>query len=252
MADYLMIAVKTIVDRYPEIRKSLDMETISMLEDIGTYTPSELYDLVYGVKTQEHYERQLWKIVQDYFQNKIDAYSYIDQITKVISNQLEKAFNEGARAVDVDPSEFTSKDLAELTSIINSEYGYVLELATDIENARANGMTIQEFRQAFRNRISLWANRYKDTVNRAKVYFGKKVKLMWKLGRTKEHCSTCSKLNGMVAWGEEWEESGIHPQEPPNGHLECGGWKCECDLIVTKKRRSPHALTRLQNIAEGL
>jgi hypothetical protein len=97
-------------------------------------------------------------------------------------------------------------------------------------------------------RAELWANRYTDTVNIA-ILTTKEQKLVWNLGATEEHCETCAALNGIVAWASEWELANVHPQSPPNDLLECGGWKCDCSLEPTEKRRSPKALTTLLDIA---
>ena len=96
----------------------------------------------------------------------------------------------------------------------------------------------------------MWAHRYTDVVNQAKVWFGKrkKVKLKWEMGATEEHCATCAALNGIVAYAEDWERSGIHPQNPPNQALECGGWRCDCALVPTTERATNNALERIQDI----
>jgi len=95
----------------------------------------------------------------------------------------------------------------------------------------------------------MWVNRYTDVKNQAKIYFGGKTRLMWVEGDTKEKCPTCLALNGIVAFAQEWEMSGVRPQSPPNEILNCGGWNCSCTLQVTDKRRSPNALQRIMDIA---
>lgn len=246
----LLVGIKIVTEKYPETVKYLPKGLLSDIEHIQTMTVPEYSKAVF-IKTIEQYLRMLWNACLEYFRDDIGDFGFLDAMTEAISTQMQKAWNQGARAVGVDPSEYTPEDKAELQKIINKEYNYVLELASDIQNAKAEGMTLAEFRSEFKNRIEIWVNRYRDVVNYAKTWFGGRVKLKWVFGKTKKHCTTCSRLNGIVAYSWEWKQSGVRPQHPPNEHLECGGWKCKCRLTVTKQRRSPNALARLQSIAGG-
>ena len=95
----------------------------------------------------------------------------------------------------------------------------------------------------------MWSNRYNEVVNEAKIWFGGKQRLKWKLGATEKHCTTCQALDGIVAYASEWEQSGLKPQNPPNPNLECGGWHCDCSLETTDEKRSPDALGTLMDLA---
>jgi hypothetical protein len=224
MNDYHALqAIRTI----PAIRKFLDADVLEHLKSIETY------------------DRQLWAYALDLYRGG-DAGYFIDDYATAISNQLSRAWNEGAREVKVNPEDMDETDHLELQSIIDNEYEHVLDLATDIQNAQT--LTLDEFRRQFRNRITLWVNRYKDVKDRAKIYFGGKTRLVWVLGKTEKHCASCSALNGIVAWAKEWEEAGVKPQNPPNAALECGGWNCDCSLEVTERRRSANALARILRV----
>lgn len=200
-------------------------------------------------KTEGAMNRHLWSAALAFFRDEIDAFVFLDIFIEEIRNQLTRAWNEGARSVDVTPDEMTEGDRLHLDALINSEYNHIIGLAEAIENAKLYGWTLDQFRSAFRARIDLWSNRYRDVVNEARIWFGGKARLMWRLGATEEHCSTCNMLNGLVAWAEEWDQSQIRPQSPPNPILECGGWKCKCALEPTEQRRGPQAFARLLNIA---
>ncbi len=224
MLPYLVKAI----DLIPELRRHLSDKALSVFKSIGTY------------------DRQLWKYCLDLYRTG-DGGAFLDQFIAAIKNQMTRAWNEGAREMGVEPEEMTEIDLNELKSIIDSEYDHVIDLGEAIIHSR--GGTIEEFRQQFRPRVDLWVARYNDAANRARVYFGGRQRLIWELGATEEHCETCAKLNGIVAFAYEWEQSGIKPQSPPNSILACGGWKCDCSLSSTDKRRSPKALETLMNIA---
>ena len=65
------------------------------------------------------------------------------------------------------------------------------------------------------------------------------------MGATEEHCATCAALDGLVAYAVDWERSGVKPQNPPNGALECGGWRCDCSLVPTKERATNNAFDEI-------
>jgi len=203
---------------------------------------------VEAVKTAAQYASRIWGACERLFVSGNEG-NFIASMLRTIDQQLTKAWNEGAAAVGVEPEDMSEDDLALLSSIIDSEAEFVPGLAADILAAREAQMTPEAFEANFGNRADTWANRYPDVVNQATIHFGGKTRLVWRLGQTEEHCTTCAALNGLVAYAEEWEQSGLHPQGPPNDLLECGGWKCDCSLETTDKRRSPRAMDTLINIA---
>jgi hypothetical protein len=138
-----------------------------------------------------------------------------------------------------------------LAGIIANENKFILGMASDIQAAAADGMEEEAFVSQFGNRVNVWSARYPDVVNQALLYFGKKEKLVWKLGKRENHCSTCPRLNGIVAFGDEFSRVGYHPQRPKNELLECQGWECACTLSPTKARRTYNALKKLQAIKGG-
>ena len=190
------------------------------------------------IKTEAMFLRQLKSYCLQLFRGELGEFEWIQDMTDTIADQLGKAWREGAKQVEVDPAEFTDEDIEELNKIIASEYDYVLALGSDILGLRLVGGSLEDYRNKFASRIEIWAHRYTDVVNRAMAYFGGRVKLEWVLGETEEHCATCLAMAGTVAWSKEWDESPIKPQSPPNEHLECGGWRCDCHLEVTDKRRT--------------
>ena len=190
-----------------------------------------------------------------YFTNDVHAlYSrvmgrreFVRDLTRVITNQLTEAWNKGADESMVLPEDMTDEDKAVLQGIIDNEVTYLDGLADDIQNAAGDKTGWEQFL----SRIGIWANRYQDVQNQARLYFGGKIKYKWQLGATEEHCETCAALNGLVAFAYEWELVGLHPQQPPNENLECGGWKCDCSLESTTDRRSYGVMDKLTGIASS-
>lgn len=189
------------------------------------------------IKTVGSYTRHIWQDMRDYFNGDQDAFAFIDSLVAEIDNQYTRAWNEGAKEAGVDPRDMSDPDLVPLQDRIEREREFILGLAEDIDAARAQGMTTQEFSAAFKYRADLWANRYAEVKNEAVIWFSRD-KLEWQLGATEQHCATCAKLNGVVAYADEWNESGLRPQSAPNDRLECGGWRCDCSLVPTDKRKT--------------
>lgn len=208
-----------------------------------------------NIKTMEMFDRQLWSYSLEFFRGEISDGEFEQSFIDAIENQLTRAWNEGADEVGVSIEEMTEDDLGVLQGLISDEIGYLTGLGVDIIDIKesTSGMdekdALDAFRSQFRSRIDIWASKYGEMVNRAKIHFGGKTRLVWTLGATEEHCTTCSALNGIVAYAYEWDESGITPGESGSEVLECHGFGCDCSLQETDARRSPNAFQRLLDIA---
>ena len=192
-----------------------------------------------ALKTVAYFTRVLRRAVLNFYRMDIDAFDFIDIMARLIEDQFTRAWNQGARAVGFDPAQMTAADQAELMAKINAQADHVLNFAQDIENASIQNTSIEPLYA----RVDLWANRYDEVVNDAKIYFAKRspeeIRLVWRLGATERHCSTCAALDGIVATAAEWEASGYRPQHAPNPLLECGGWRCDCRLEQTDAELTP-------------
>ena len=227
----------------------------NILCDICDTIPA-LWRLV-NVKTMEMFDRQLWSYSLEFFRGEISDGEFEQSFIDAIENQLTRAWNEGADEVGVAIEDMTSEDLDILQGLINDEIGYLTGLGVDIIDAKeaTAGMDEKEaldaFRSSFRSRIDVWASKYNEMVNKSKIHFGGKTRLVWRLGATEEHCTTCSYLDGLVAFAYEWEQAGVYPGESGSEVLECGGWRCSCTCEPTDERRSPNAIQRLENMPRG-
>ena len=209
-----------------------------------------------AIKTLEMYQRQLWSYALDFFRGDISDIEFEDSFFSAIEGQLTKAWNEGADEVGVLPEDYTDEDNAIIDGIIADEQSYVTDLGVAILDAKEalvdpvkiTDAELNAFRSEFVARVGIWSNRYTDVNNQAKLHFGGKEKLKWVLGDAK-HCATCEALNGIIAYAEEWEISGFHPQQPENPLLECGGWHCACELMTTNERRTRNALGILLDLS---
>ena len=202
------------------------VKTRTALVTSGILTPEQI-----GLKTVAFYERSLWKATREFYNGDIDASGFIGHLIYLIEEQTRRAWNEGMRNVGLNPSkDMTPEYEAVLRGVIDSEFNHVLDFAAAIQKAKEDGKDIAPFQ----SRVQLWANRYNEVVNLSEITCKPKELFEWVYGDT-QHCSTCAALNGVVATGEQWQASRYRPQSPPNPFLECGGWRCQCRLVPTKK-----------------
>lgn len=200
------------------------------------------------LKTQDAYYRQIWNLTLGLYRDEISQGDFVDGMAEVIQEQLTRAFREALRQNDMDPdlvNDYGDGYGDELESMILSEFMFVDRFVLDIVEARRTDSGFEQFQ----TRAQVWANRYNEAVNTANALIAEQngSNLVWHYGDT-EHCETCQSLNGIVAPASVWEQLGIHPQEPPNDALECGGWRCRCRLEPTDKRASPKAFESIMNI----
>jgi hypothetical protein len=169
--------------------------------------------------------------------------NFYTRMNALIKFGLKDAWEAGAKAVGVLPDEFEPEDTEVINGIIAEEKSHVAGLL-DFLDGLANDPKAKLSDADYR--LEMWANRWPDVYNRALAYWGGKAKLVWVLGGTVEHCSTCSRLAGIVAWASEWASV---PEARPQSHsLECNGFRCRCRMEPTTRRRSPRALARIREI----
>lgn len=167
--------------------------------------------------------RGLWLGVMDYSQ----AFDALDVAIRV---GITKAWYGGLDEAGIAPVEMNEQERLALKDMIMDEQLQVDGfLSFCIENSKAAGAAWATCDY----KAHQWAMRAKDARNKALTMAKSDPKLMWQLGGTKTHCPTCSKLNGKVKRASYWRAKGIQPQNYPNPLLECGGWRCDCELTPT-------------------
>lgn len=182
------------------------------------------------------YEREIREAARGLWTGVITYEQFFDSMLGTIRRGLTQAWLDGMKSCDMTLDDMTSDERATLENRIVEEGSHLGGFASFIEaNSKANGGLL---RDVF-SRVDMWANRYKDLVNHAKLTVCEDPKLKWKWNPLKEHCSTCRRLNGHVYRASVWNKNGVQPQSPPNASLECGGWKCGCELEITKDRVTP-------------
>ena len=200
-----------------------------------------------GVKTADYMNRTVDSLVRDLYKNEISDSEFQDSMFQLIEDQFKRAFNEGMRINDLDPAvDWNDEIESAYQEAVTNQIQYIEKFAMDIENGASSESGTSEFL----SRSELWANQYDSVVQEAQMLTAeKKDKYIWELGATEHHCESCSALNGIVAYAEEWQEAGFIPGNAPNNLLICGGWHCDCKLKPTDERRTQNALQILLDLA---
>lgn len=199
-----------------------------------------------NIKTYGYMLDHVDKYARDLYSGNMTRDQFVNSMADLIEQQLRRAWNEGMRNNELDPqTDMTDEWEQVYQELVTDQFNYIEGYADAIIQGAKNESGVDQFRA----RASLWANRYNETVDISqRVTADKGDKSQWVLGETEQHCDTCYRLNGIVAYTSEWEELGVHPQGAPNELLECGGWRCDCSLVPTDKRRSPKAFETIMDI----
>lgn len=215
---------------------------------VSLYLNNLYPDIDFRIKqnTVDHFTRVMWSAIKTLYGSR-DVFSFESDMLGLIEQQYRRAWNEGLKEAGLDPkTDMTEGMEATLQDSILNELNYIPRFAQEIVSASRSDSGYE----MFRGRVDLWANRYNQIAELAtRMAADAGQRMIWLLGDTEEHCSTCSALNGLVAFKSEWDTAGLHPQNAPNPSLSCGGWHCDCKLSLTDKRRSPHVLNTLLDIA---
>jgi hypothetical protein len=232
-----MIDLRQIIKTVPAVKPYLTGKAKWL-----AYEPAEY-------KTFDYMLAQLLGLIRGVYGNNLGG-DFIDIMANLISGQLTQAYQQAFE--DAGYTGFFLPDYlqASLEEAILNQYGYVDQLFRDIIDARLNGEPVEPLLA----RAQLWAQRWTEGYNEATrlITTEEGGNLEWVLGATEQHCSTCSGLNGKVMSSKEWDLIGIKPQNAPNSALECGGWRCDCSLVPTDKRRSPGAYGRIEEMQLSL
>lgn len=181
-------------------------------------------------ETLSGFRMNIRAVVRGLWKGFIDRDQFFDGMMRAIQRGFNQAAQEGAKQFGVTPSEFTPEERLALEAVINTQLQFIAPFGQFVEeNSQVNGGKLgRSFARA-----QMWINQYNSVKNQAAVSAAGDRKMIWLLGATEEHCTSCLKLHKKVKRASFWQKQGVRPQNAPNESLECGGWKCDCDLVPT-------------------
>lgn len=217
----------------PDLRSEVRY-TLAWCAAKGVTVPVSLLERIEGagVKTFDFFQRVLRSSVRKLYAGQMTEPEFVDALADLISQQLRRAWNEGMRLNGLDPQKDMQPEWEQrIQGLIADEFRYVDGFAADIDRAGADQSGVD----ALITRADLWANRYNDVVDRARLAtMQPDAHVEWVVGDT-DHCDTCLRLSGIVATAAQWDEleaRGIYPRSP---QLACHGFNCQCERKPTDK-----------------
>lgn len=225
--------IREAVVQVPQVKAHLSLRARFMFSEPEEY------------KTFDYMLRAIEGLVRGVYTGTIGG-QFIDTMANLISGQLLQAYRQAYEDEGFTESFMPEYLMQAYQADVLSQYDHVDGYYRAIVDARVDGMPIAPLLA----RAQLWAQRWTESYNKAVVLITAKEggNLEWQLGATEQHCPECAALNGIVARATEWQTLGVRPQNAPNKHLTCEGWRCDCSLTPTTKRRSPNAYGRIEEI----
>ena len=206
--------------------------------------PETIRHLSPAYKTYDYFLARIEGLVRGVYSGNV-AGDFIDIFANLISGQLRDAYtrawiDEGNTGALPDYLE------ASYQETVAKQYSFVDQFYRAIVDARVDKTSIEPLL----SRAQLWAQRWTESYNEAVrlITLDGGDNMIWELGATEQHCPECAFLNGKIMSAKEWNLIGIKPQNAPNKKLTCGGWKCDCSLSPTDKRRTPGAYGRIEEM----
>lgn len=192
-------------------------------------------------KTAEQFDSRLTSLVKALYKGTIAAPEFVDALAALISRQITLAYRDAWK--DEGEGEYPEYLSEAADAAIVAQFDYVDQFARDIVDARIDEKPVD----GLLSRVPLWANRYTENYNEGVrlIAMNNGGKLEWIYGDT-DHCNTCRNLHGIVAYAKEWDALNVKPQGAPNSKLECEGWRCQCQLVPTDKKRTAGAYGRIE------
>lgn len=178
---------------------------------------------------EQTFRTDLRYIVRGLWQSVISQDQFESQMSKIIEDEISKAWAEGASECGIAPDEYEESEQLLLKAFIVEQQSYIQGFADAISenNKKKDGDIFPLFERA-----KLWLNRYGEARNQSKALACADTKYEWRINaHCKEHCSSCTRLNGKVKRGSYWAKTIM----PRSRDLECGGFRCCCDLVPTDK-----------------
>ena len=134
--------------------------------------------------------RGLWSGVMDFDQ-------FWDNFSNAIRAGLTQAWYAGAKAGGIKPDELSPDELAELQSLIFSQFGHIAKLGSFIEqNSKANNGKLG----TVLTRVELWVQAWQTAYNKAYAMAQGDQKAKWVLGDA-EHCKSCVGYQRRILYG---------------------------------------------------
>lgn len=194
------------------------------------------------------YKRDLWGAVQGLWNASNSRAEFIDIMGQIIPIALEFAWLEAVREEGIESIEdLEEEERKEMNRRIALELTFVAGFADwIIAHSKAEGFLLRSLTP----RVDMWAARYMDIYDQARMMAGGVTKYKFVYDPQKENCWSCARLNGQVRRMSAWRKFDCRPQHPD---LECmhsanGPTVCGCEFEETDEPTSRGPLPKWRSV----
>jgi hypothetical protein len=188
----------------------------------------------FQAKALNDFGRSVRGLTTGLWRGDIDFATFRFSLESAISRHYENAWWEGAGRCGITRAD--GRNLEEQSAFDrerNIALGRIDGFADSIlRRTRAEGYKLGPHL----SRAAMWTNHYNRLIQIAATRACADRKFKWVLGPTREHCTDCARYAGRVYRASVWARYGARPQ---SRQLECGGWRCQCQLQPTDEPVTP-------------
>lgn len=199
-----------------------------MLRALGEMSAASKSSLGDG---QDQYQREISGLARKLWSEDITPFEFADNMFSVMRRNFTLAWRDGARIMGV--KEIGDEEMLRVQEYTQAQAQYLPNLISFIQaNSKANGGKFG----SLDTRIAMWANRWREMWNEARLFYAGNAHMKWVMNPEKEHCTDCLMLDGRVYTQSAWDKYGLHPQM---AELKCGGYACGCRFVKTTEALTP-------------
>lgn len=174
--------------------------------------------------TKSAFTDDISAILSDAADGGVSRAAFSARMRSSINIYGKNAYLDGLAAGGVETDALEGDDSDTFASLLASQSGYVSDIANKLYKLDGSLVVSPDYN------ASLWGNKTLTPFYQAGLVSADKNGLYkWNYGDT-EHCSDCLRLNGQSHRMKDWTNKGWLPQ---GDNLECGGFKCACELEKT-------------------
>jgi len=192
---------------------------------------------------RERFARSARDYARGLAMGEIMAPTFTNDFQLLIETWFPEAFFAGMAACDVNIDSVNDLEADERDTLygeMTTDLIAVSHFGGDIETGRygpkedfaGRGVRASVFNSIY-SRVELYVVRLNHFYDLGQAAGCGNKMMIWNLGKTSEHCSDCKYYDGQVHRMSTWVAHGALPR---THGLECGGWRCDCQLTPTTER----------------
>lgn len=172
------------------------------------------------------FEDGLALAIRDAYRGKINRRELGRLLRSLVKEATEAAYVEALREADV---EIDDTAMQEIDELYLTQEDFIPDFADAIMVAKAQ----PDMRARIDERAGMWAQSVAGAKMAGRANASKAEMVTWHLGRTEEHCETCTQLNGQ-RHRRSWFQVRRYFPRMPGAAMDCGGFNCLCTLTPDK------------------